>query len=141
VKSGRGSFLWGVELAKWWLPDLRTLPDQRITLHLSRDAFAVRDEGNTIAERIALGMDAVFGSESTYLAQPSCNHTRTAQQIERCTLCLVDLPRNTGREPQTGFGGACAQCLPHKILVIGPKEVMGQRVNMAMITPRPHSPL
>src|SRR5437867_2185531 len=50
-----------------------------------------------------------------------CNYTRTAQQIERCTLRLVDLPRNTGREPQTGFGVACTQCLAHKILVIPPK--------------------
>ena len=51
--------------------------------------------------------------------QLGCHHTRTSQQIEGCTLRVMDLPGDPGREPQTGLGVARAQCLPHHLLVIG----------------------
>ncbi len=71
VERGRSSFMWGIELAKWWLPDLQKLPAGRITLYLSKDAFSQTDEVNTIAERIGAGIDAVLGEKACYLGRPT----------------------------------------------------------------------
>ena len=54
--------------------------------------------------------------------QLGCNHTRTSQQIEGCTLCVVDLPGNRGCEPQTSFGIVRTQRLPYGVLVIRPER-------------------
>ena len=50
------------------------------------------------------------------------DHTRPSQQIEGCTLSVVDLSGNRGREPQTGFGITCAQGFLYGLVVIGAKS-------------------
>lgn len=89
LERGRSSFLWGVELAKWWLPELRQMEQPRIQLTLSADTFSTHDEGNTIAERIALGMDAVFGDKSTYLAYPTEEERQMAGNNPRMAAELM----------------------------------------------------
>lgn len=62
-----GSYEIGVELAKWWLPDLEFLPDKQITIALSPDAFSKTDATRTRAEQIADGIKAVLGPYGSFL--------------------------------------------------------------------------
>jgi hypothetical protein len=56
-----GSFELGVELAKWWLPDLEMLPHKQITIALSPYAFSKTDASKTKAEQMAAGIKEVLG--------------------------------------------------------------------------------
>jgi hypothetical protein len=56
-----GSFELGVMLAKWWMPELESLPDHRITIALSPDAFSKTDASKTKAEQIEAGIKEVLG--------------------------------------------------------------------------------
>jgi hypothetical protein len=57
----------GVELAKWWLPDLEHLPDKTVTIALSSDAFSERDDSRTQAGQIAAGINSILGPYSAFL--------------------------------------------------------------------------
>jgi hypothetical protein len=54
--------------------------------------------------------------------QLGCNHTRTSQQIEGCTLRVMNLPGNGGRQPQSCFGITRAQGFFYRFLVVGSKD-------------------
>lgn len=56
-----GSFEAGVQVAKWWLPDLEGLPDKKITLAFSQDAFNKTDVSKSRAEQFAEGIRTVLG--------------------------------------------------------------------------------
>lgn len=56
-----GSFELGVMLAKWWMPELESLPDHQITIALSPDAFSKTDATKTKAEQMEAGIKEVLG--------------------------------------------------------------------------------
>lgn len=56
-----GSFELGVMLAKWWTPELESLPDHQITIALSPDAFSKTDATKTKAEQMEAGIKEVLG--------------------------------------------------------------------------------
>lgn len=67
VMSKVGAEEWGALLARESGPDLAGLPDHHLTLFLSPDAFARRDEANTIAEQIGNGISRILGRNSVFL--------------------------------------------------------------------------
>src|SRR6266478_7070279 len=86
--------------------------------------------------RIAQGSDHSFlpliaqaFSLPFQFCQLRCHHTRAAQQIECCTLRVVDLPGNRGSEPQPGFGVTRAQCFLYRVLIIGTKSSLIEKVS------------
>lgn len=62
-----GSFEAGVMVAKWWLPDLEGLPDKKITLAFSHDAFNKTDASKSRAEQFAEGIKTVLGPYGAFL--------------------------------------------------------------------------
>ena len=63
----QGSFEVGVQLAKWWLPDLEYLPDKSVTIAFSSDAFSKTDDVRTKAEQVAAGIASVLGPYGAFL--------------------------------------------------------------------------
>jgi hypothetical protein len=74
-----GSFQLGVELAKWLKPELETLPDHRIIIHLSPDAFSEKDADHVIAEQIEAGIRSYLGPYSSFLMEYSADEKRKAK--------------------------------------------------------------
>lgn len=62
-----GSFEAGVLVAKWWLPDLEGLPDKKITLAFSHDAFNKTDATKSRAEQFVEGIKTVLGPYGAFL--------------------------------------------------------------------------
>jgi hypothetical protein len=107
-----GSFELGVELAKWWLPDLEFLPDKQITIALSPDAFSKTDASKTKAEQMAAGIKEVLGPYGAFLMRYN-DDERTAmskdpkmaqqmferrkQEMARGQLMIALKPANTDR--------------------------------------------
>jgi hypothetical protein len=77
--QGVGSFQLGVELAKWWRPELESLPDHRVVIHLSPDAFSEKDAINTVAEQIESGIRSYLGPYSAFLMDYSEDEKRKAR--------------------------------------------------------------
>lgn len=71
VARGVSSVVWGAEIAKWCLADLDALSTHRMTMYLSPDAFARRDEPHTPAEGLAMGMKQILGSDAIFLGAPT----------------------------------------------------------------------
>lgn len=67
VVSKVGAEELGALIARESLPDLAGLQDRHMVLHLSPDAFARRDDTNTIAEQIARGISRIMGRDSAFL--------------------------------------------------------------------------
>jgi hypothetical protein len=63
----QGSFEVGVQLARWWLPDLEYLPDHAVTIAFSSDAFSTSDDTKTKAEQVAAGIRSVLGPYGAFL--------------------------------------------------------------------------
>lgn len=62
-----GAFELGINVAKWWLPDLEGLPDKKIVLAFSPEAFNKTDVTRTRAEQVAEGMKSVLGPYGAFL--------------------------------------------------------------------------
>lgn len=73
-----GAFEQGIEIATWWRKELYDLPDHQLTIFLSHDAFARRDEPKTQAERLALGIEMVLGQGGSFLARMSVEEEQLA---------------------------------------------------------------
>lgn len=71
VASKLGPDELGVRVAELTLPDLEKNPSGVINLALSPDAFARRDDRNTVAQQIADGMSLVLGPEAVFLVDPT----------------------------------------------------------------------
>lgn len=63
----QGSFEVGVQLARWWLPDMEYLPDKTVTIAFSSDAFSTTDDTRTKAEQVAAGIRSVLGPYGAFL--------------------------------------------------------------------------
>ena len=57
----------GVKIAMWWTPELEQLPDHKITLYISPDAFSKRTSEKPQAEQIAAGIQEILGPYSALL--------------------------------------------------------------------------
>lgn len=67
VRHGVGSFEIGVDLAKASRKDLMGLPDGKLTLYLSPDAYSHKDSTKTPAQLLAQGIECVLGPGSAFL--------------------------------------------------------------------------
>src|SRR5258708_3052156 len=57
------------------------------------------------------------------------NHARTPQQIEGCTLRIVDLPGDGSGKPQTRLRVPRAQCLSHGVFIIRAKSGLVEKLS------------
>lgn len=67
VTRGVGAEELGVRLAETTLPDLERMPGHSMVLSLSPDAFARRDDRNTVAQQLTVGLGMVLGPEAVFL--------------------------------------------------------------------------
>lgn len=67
VTRGVGPEELGVRLAELTLPDLEQMAEGHMVLALSPDAFARRDDRNTVAQQLASGLGMVLGADAVFL--------------------------------------------------------------------------
>jgi len=75
-----GSFEVGVEIAKAFFMDISALPDHRMTMYLSHDAFNVLDTNNRRVDNIRAGIQTVLGSNSCFILEMSEDEKQMARQ-------------------------------------------------------------
>lgn len=80
IRRRTGSYVLGVDIAKWAVDDLDGLPDHRMSLYISPDAFDTRDETHTVAERIAAGIESVLGAGSALIMKMNEEERQMAQR-------------------------------------------------------------
>jgi hypothetical protein len=110
--SQTGGFEMGILLAKWWLPDLEGLPDRKITVALSPDAFNKVDASKTRAERISDGIKTILGPYGSLLMkytheewEAMQKHPEYAQKLfenrvrnhPKGQMCIALKPANNSR--------------------------------------------
>ena len=92
VSPGVSAIELGADIARRSLSTLEGLEDHTMTLYFSPDAFQVRDEVNTQAEQLILGMRRVLGPDCAYIATDSeTTGARTMERIQssrRATIVL-----------------------------------------------------
>lgn len=88
-----GSFELGTAIARWWAPDLEMLPDRKITLHLSPDAFNKQDARNSIAQQVQAGIMAVLGPGSAFILRQNEEEKDLAQRNPEAAQRLFDQRR------------------------------------------------
>ena len=69
--SRTGTKQLGADIALKSLPDLEALPEHRMPLYLSPDAFARTDDGNTEAEQIKQGIEEILGNDAAFVMAPN----------------------------------------------------------------------
>lgn len=112
VVRKQGSTVWGAEIAKWCLKDMEGLPSHRLTLYLSPDAFAKRDEPHTQAEGIAAGIQSILGAGSAFLSAPNEDEKRMAQMDPHLGLRAFQA---RAESLQQGFGISIERANPNRL--------------------------
>lgn len=75
-----GSFEVGVEIAKAFFLDLSALPDHKMVMYLSHDAFNVVDQNSRRVDNIRAGIQTVLGPNSCFILEMSEDEKQLAKQ-------------------------------------------------------------
>ncbi len=75
-----GSFEVGIEIAKAFFMDLQALPDHKMTMYLSHDAFNVVDQNSRRVDNIRAGIQTVLGPGSCFILEMSEDEKEMAKQ-------------------------------------------------------------
>ena len=75
-----GSFEVGMQIAKAFLPDIESLPDNAMTLYLSHDAFHKEDAGDRRVDTMRAGIQTVLGPNSCFILEMNEDEKTEAMQ-------------------------------------------------------------
>lgn len=103
-----GSFELGVTLAKWWTPELEASQDHQVTMYLSPDGFAKRDETKTLVEQIEAGIKTVLGPYGAFILKYSEDERAAASRDPRSAALMFE----RRRQEMAGRGLMCIALKP-----------------------------
>jgi hypothetical protein len=85
-----GSYELGALLARWWMPELESLPDHQVTIYLSPDAFSKTDASKTKAEQMEMGIKEILGPYGALLMRYNDEERMMQQKDPRAAAALFE---------------------------------------------------
>lgn len=96
-----GSFEVGMEIAKAFLSDIETLPDNSLTLYLSHDAFHKEDSGDRRVDTMRAGIMTVLGPQSCFILEMNEDEKMEAAQDPDVAVRRMNVRRS---QSTRGYG-------------------------------------